>query len=192
MHTPHCSTEELVAGLDRVRRAPTSQGTVELIVARPAVDERAVLELGHLDPNDGLAGDTWRPRGSRHTPDGSPEMGRQLTIMGARAAALIAGDRASWPLAGDQLFVDLDLSHAALPAGTRVRIGAAEVEISEEPHNGCSKFAERFGVAAARFVNTEAGRALRLRGVNARIVTAGSVRVGDACVVVGAVGSAQA
>ena len=175
----HATTEAMTAGLDQVRAAPGDGGTVELVVSRPRVDGRDVLEVGDLSVEHGLVGDTWADRGSRHTEDGSAEPGRQVTIMSARAAALIAGPVERWPLAGDQLFVDLDLSHDNLPAGTRLAVGEAVVEISVEPHNGCAKFASRYGQDAVRFVNSPDGKALRLRGLNARVVRSGAVRPGD-------------
>jgi hypothetical protein len=180
------TTNELEAGLDRVRGAPVEAGTLELIVRRPAIGGREVLATGTLTLDAGLAGDTWRTRGSRHTPDGSAEPNRQLTMMNVRAIALVAGDdRAGWALAGDQLYVDLDISEDNLPPGTRVRLGTtAVVEISEEPHTGCAKFRDRFGADAARFVNSPEGRRLRLRGLNARVVTPGDVAAGDAVTVV--------
>jgi hypothetical protein len=180
------STAELEAGLAAVRAAPADAGTVELIVRRPAIGAREIVTTGTLTEADGLAGDTWRARGSRHTPDGSAERNRQLTMVNARAVALVAGDdRARWPLAGDQLYVDLDISEDNLPPGTRLRLGAtAVVEVSEEPHTGCAKFRDRFGVDAGRFVNSPDGRRLRLRGLNARVVTSGDVTTGDLVTVV--------
>jgi hypothetical protein len=170
---------ELEAGLDDIRRSPADAGTVELIVRRPAVDEREVLDEAILDCTVGLVGDTWSVRSSRKTPDGSPNPLAQLTLMNCRAATLFAGGRGRWALAGDQLFVDLDLSEANLPPGTRLEVGTAVVEISIEPHTGCAKFVERFGPAAGRMVSHPDGRALRLRGVNAMVVTGGVVRQGD-------------
>ncbi len=176
----HRSDAELAAGLDAIRRSPATAGTVEMIVRRPAEDAREVLEAGELTPADGLVGDHWRARGSRSAPDGSADPDRQLTLMNARVIDLLAGgDRAAWPQAGDQLYVDLDLSTDNLPAGTRLAIGAAVVEVTEPPHTGCAKFGARFGSAALRFVNTPEGRALRLRGLNARVVQPGIVRRGD-------------
>lgn len=177
----HANAAELAAGLARIRAAPAAAGTVEMIVRRPGVEEREILEEAVLTPEDGLAGDGWQARGSRTTPDGSADPARQLTIMGARAVDLFAGgDRAAWPLAGDQLYVDLDLGEANLPPGTRLAVGAAVVEVTAPPHTGCAKFAARFGSEALRFVSSPEGRALRLRGLNARVLEAGAVRRGDA------------
>ncbi len=177
----HRSAEELVAGLDAIRHAPATGGTVELVVRRPAEDAREVLAAGELTPDDGLVGDQWKMRGSRTTPDGSANPECQLTLMNARAVDLLAGgDRGAWPLAGDQLYVDLDLSIENLPPGTRLAVGDAVVEVTEPPHTGCAKFSARFGSEALRFVNSPEGRALRLRGMNARVVEPGTVRPGDA------------
>jgi MOSC domain-containing protein YiiM len=176
----HRSAEELAVGLEEIRRAPADDGVLELIVRRPDTEEREVLVAAELSLAEGLVGDNWRARGSRHTDDGSAEPARQLTIMNARAIALFAGDRARWPEAGDQLYVDFDISEANLPPGTQVRIGDAVVEVSVEPHTGCAKFRQRFGPAASKLVNEPAGRELNLRGINARVVEPGTIRAGDA------------
>jgi MOSC domain-containing protein YiiM len=173
------STAELEAGLDDVRNSPSDGGTVMLIVRRPAVDEREVLAECTLDSKAGLAGDNWQIRGSSSTPDGSPHPDRQLTVMNSRAALLVARDPGRRMLAGDQLYVDLDISPANLPAGARLALGSAVIEVTESPHLGCAKFAARFGADAWRFVNSRAGRELRLRGLNARVVVSGNVAVGD-------------
>ena len=175
----HLSTAALEAGLNDVRASPPDGGTVELIVRRPAVDEREVLAEGTLDADAGLAGDTWPVRGSTSTADGSSHPGRQLTVMNSRAALLVAQDPDRRMLAGDQLYVDLDLSPANLPPGTRLALGSAVIEVSDQPHLGCAKFAARFGADAWRFVNSRVGRELRLRGLNARVVVAGTVHPGD-------------
>jgi hypothetical protein len=173
-------TAALEAGLAEVRRAPKDEGRVELIVRRPGVDEREVLEEATLDPVEGLVGDTWRVRGSTSTADGSANPVAQVTVMNRRAAALIAGPIDRWPLAGDQVYVDLDLGRENLPPGTRLMVGSAVLEVSEKPHTGCAKFAARFGRDALKFVNSPEGRALNTRGINARVVASGTVRVGDA------------
>src|SRR5215212_2360992 len=175
----HLDMASLEDGLAEIRRAPKDAGTVELIVRRPTPEERQVLEEGQLDPAAGLVGDCWRERGSRATDDGSAHPEMQLTMMGARAAALIAGDTERWPLAGDQLYVDLDLSDENLPPGTLLELGSATIEITDQPHTGCGKFVRRFGKDAMKFVNTPVGRELNLRGIYARIVTGGTVRPGD-------------
>ena len=169
----------LESSLDHIRAAPVDGGTLELIARRPGVDEREVLTEAQLDVGEGLVGDTWRVRGSSRMPDGGPNPDAQLTLMNARLARAVAGERSRWPLAGDQLYVDLDLSCANLPPGSRVQIGSAVIEFSEPPHTGCAKFSARFGVDALKFVNSPIGRELRLRGANCRVVVAGKVRSGD-------------
>ncbi len=175
----HRTADELEAALAHIRQAPADHGTLELIVRRPAVDEREVLESGKLSLTEGLAGDTWNRRGSSKTPDGGPLLDAQLNIMNARAAAAVAGSIDRWALAGDQLYLDLDLSGETLPAGTRLALGEAVIEVTAEPHTGCRKFSARFGLDALRFVNSAVGRALNLRGINARVVGAGPIRTGD-------------
>jgi hypothetical protein len=176
----HLSTAALEAGLGDVRESPSDGGTVELIVRRPAVDEREVLAAGMLEVAAGLAGDTWPVRGSKRTADGSPHPDMQVTVMNSRAALLVARAPDRRMLAGDQFYVDLDLSPANLPPGTRLALGSAVIEVTDQPHLGCAKFAARFGADALRFVNSRVGRELRLRGLNARVVAAGMVRPGDA------------
>ncbi|HVL70156.1 MAG TPA: MOSC domain-containing protein [Vicinamibacterales bacterium] len=175
----HPDRETLEAGLDEIRRSPATTGVVRLIVRRPAIDAREVLAQGELDAVEGLVGDTWRTRGSSRTPDGSAHPDMQLNLMNARVVQLVARHPDRWPLAGDQLFVDLDLSVGNLPAGTRLALGSAVIEITSQPHTGCGKFARRFGLDALQFVNSPLGRDLRLRGACARVLRAGSVRVGD-------------
>lgn len=175
----HRTKAELEAGLEAIRQSPKDAGVLQMIVRRPGVGAREVLEHGELDVAAGLVGDTWQTRASRKTPDGSPHPGMQINIMNARVAQLVAQDRSRWPMAGDQLFVDMDLSEANLPPGTRLAVGTAVLEVSAEPHTGCSKFAARFGADAAAFVNSGVGRELQLRGINAKVVASGVIRAGD-------------
>lgn len=175
----HLTREQLEAGLDHIRRSPTDHGVLRLIVRRPAIETREVLESAELNVLEGVAGDTWHQRSSRRTPDGSPHPDMQLNIMNARAAALVAQSENRWPLAGDQLFIDLDLSEANLPAGTRLAIGTAVIEVTSQPHNGCAKFLARFGRDALEFVNSEIGKQLHLRGINARVAVPGVIARGD-------------
>ena len=175
----HLTTAELEAGLDAIRQSPKDEGVLEMIVRRPRVDEREVLDNGELDLQQGLAGDSWTMRRSSRTADGSPHPDSQLNIMNSRVIALVAGDKDRWQLAGDQLFLDLDLSADNLPAGTQLALGSAVIEVTPPPHLGCHKFVARFGLDAMKFVNSALGRQLHLRGINAKVVTAGTVRVGD-------------
>jgi hypothetical protein len=175
----HLTLEELERGLEDIRRAPQDEGVLEMIVRRPSAGARQQLQEAALDVHEGLVGDNWRTRGSSRTPDGSAHPDMQLTIMNARAAALVAQDRERWPLAGDQLYVDLDLSVDNLPPGTRLRIGSAIVEVTALPHSGCKKFRDRFGLDALKFVNAPTGKQLRLRGLNACVVQSGLIGVGD-------------
>lgn len=175
----HLSIEQLEAGLDTIRQAPKDNGTLELIVRRPAVDQREVIAEGRLDTIHGLEGDNWLTRGSKDMPDGSANPEAQITLMNARSIALLAQEKESWQLAGDQLFVDLDLSFENLPAGTRLSIGEAILEVTAKPHRGCAKFSERFGSDALKFVNNGEGKELRMRGINARVIQSGLIKTGD-------------
>jgi MOSC domain-containing protein YiiM len=168
---PHRSTTELESGLDEIRRSPKNDGRLEMIVRRPVKDQREILNEGQLTLEEGLAGDCWKD----HSPH--PEM--QINIMNSRVIALVAGDKDRWALAGDQLYIDMDLSEANAPAGTQLELGSALIEITAVPHNGCSKFAARFGFDAVKFVNSAVGRDLHLRGLNARVIRPGLIRAGD-------------
>lgn len=170
---PEPRADELHEGLAHILGSPRDEGRIEMVVRRPVEDEREVVTEARIEPGRGVVGDRWASE-----PKPSPEA--EVTLMNARCVALLAGDVDRWPLAGDQLYVDMDLSEENLPAGRRLRIGSAVLEVSAKPHRGCSKFSARFGPDALRFVNSEEGRAARLRGLNARVVVGGTVRTGDA------------
>jgi hypothetical protein len=178
-HVEHLTLERLHDGLDEIRRSPKDEGILHLIVRRPAVGAREVLESGELDEREGLVGDTWKERRSSRTVDGSPHPDMQLNVMSSRVAALVAQDPDRWQLAGDQLFVDLDLSADNLPPGTQLAVGSAVIEVTAQPHTGCGKFMSRFGADAMKFVNSTVGRQLQLRGINARVVKPGCIKAGD-------------
>ena len=176
----HLTLDELEAGLEAIRQAPKDQGVLEMIVRRPEIDLREVLEEGALDMAEGLVGDSWKSRGSTRMADGSAHPDMQLNVMNARVIALLAQSKERWQLAGDQLFIDLDISLENLPPGTRLALGSAVIEVTDQPHTGCAKFMSRFGKEALKFVNSTEGKALRLRGMNARVVQSGVIRAGDA------------
>ncbi|MEZ4736699.1 MAG: hypothetical protein R3E79_57190 [Caldilineaceae bacterium] len=175
----HLTMAELEAGVEMIRQAPKDGGVLDLIVRRPQSEAREVLTEGQLDLVEGLVGDNWRTRGSSRTADGSAHPDMQLNIMNSRAAALVAQTKERWQLAGDQLFLDMDLSAENLPPGTRLTLGSAIIEVTPEPHTGCKKFVARFGLDAMQFVNSPIGKTLRLRGLNAKVVQPGTIRVGD-------------
>lgn len=175
----HLTMRELEAGLEEIQRSPTDEGVLELIVRRPAHDAREVLEEGELDPAQGLVGDNWRTRSSSRTADGSAHPDMQLNVMNSRVIALLAQDKERWQLAGDQLFLDLDLSAENLPAGTRLALGPAIIEVTDQPHTGCQKFVARFGQDALKFVSSPLGKQLHLRGLNAKVIQPGVIRVGQ-------------
>ena len=182
MEVKHLRMDELNAGLEEIRQSPADVGVLQLIVRRPAICEREILEEGQLDPATGLVGDNWMTRGNLVTPKRTANLDTQLTIMNTRVADLVAGSQARWPLAGDQLYIDLNLGLVNLPAGTRLAIGSAAVEVTAVPHTGCKKFVERFGMDAMDFVNSSDGKQLCLRGINTRVVKAGTIRRGDAVI----------
>lgn len=176
----HLTTTEIEQAMPHVLAVPRDIGRLELIVRRPKLNKRETVANGVLDVEQGLIGDNWLTRGSSRTMNGlgHPEM--QLNLMNVRFAELIAGSRERVPLAGDQLFVDLDLNGDNLPPGTRLAVGDAVIEVTAVPHLGCKKFVSRFGIDAMKFANSDFGRKHNLRGINAKVVNGGIVRVGDA------------
>jgi len=180
LETTQTSLAELESNLEHIKSAPKNQGSVELIVCRPSTGKRRELEQGELCPQRGLVGDNWLTRGDYKRPGGQAHPDMQLNLMNARAISAIARDKRHWKLAGDQFFVDMDLSPTNLPAGTRLQIGSALIEVTAEPHLGCKKFLARFGKDAAMFVNSKIGKSLNLRGINASVIEPGVVKPGDA------------
>jgi hypothetical protein len=171
--------EELEAGLDEVWQSPKDNGELRMIVRRPRTNEREILSEAQLDMQAGLVGDCWLQNSLSGKPGEVPELDYQLTIMNSRAIQLIAGNRERWSLAGDQLYIDLDISDENLPPGTKLSLGSAIIQVTDKPHNGCRKFLDRYGAEALKFVNSENGRKLHLRGIYARVVKVGVIRTGD-------------
>jgi MOSC domain-containing protein YiiM len=175
----HLTLEELEAGLAQVAQSPKDNGELRLIVRRPANGQREILQVGEVDLAVGLVGDNWKTRGSPRTPDGLANPNSQVTIMNARVIALLAREERRWALAGDQLYVDFDLSASNIPPGTQLAIGSAVVEVTAQPHTGCKKFAERFGTQSVEFMNSPEQKEMQLRGINTKVIQPGIIRVGD-------------
>ncbi len=175
----HLNTKQLESGLYLIKQSPIDNSLLEMIVIRPDVDERKIIQEGYLDVEKGLIGDNWITRGSSKTLDGGSHPDMQLNIMNSRCIAHIAKSKERWQLAGDQLFIDLNLSDENLPTGTQLNIGEAIIEITAIPHNGCKKFTQRFGLDAVKFVNSVIGKKMHLRGVNAKIIRSGTIKTGD-------------
>ena len=176
----HLSRSELNRGMPKILASPKESGILRAIVIRPDTDQRKSLDVCQLSPELGVHGDNWAKGCWLSLPDGSPHPDVQVAIMNARVISLIAQDRERWQLAGDNLYIDMDLSGENLPCGQRINIGTACLEITANAHNGCRKFAQRFGKDAVEFVNSTEGKRLHLRGIYAKIVEAGVVHVGDA------------
>lgn len=175
----HLTVDELEAGLEYIRQSPKDYGVLNMIVRRPQVDEREVITEGRLDIAAGLDGDNWKARGSSSTSDNSAHPEMQINIMNSRVIDLVAQGKDRWHLAGDQLFIDMDLSNENLPAGTKLSIGEAILEVTPVPHSGCKKFTSRFGLEAMKFVNSPLRKELHLRGINAKVIQAGVIQTGD-------------
>ena len=174
------SLARLESALDHLRTAPVDAGTVTLVVRRPERLTRELLAEAVIDEAEGRVGDSWLSRTTSRAKAVGRHFDAQVTVMSSRMVALLGDTDAERALAGDQLYVDLDLSHDNLPAGSRIEVGDDVVlEVTAKPHAGCKKFLDRFGPDAVAFVNSEEGSRLRLRGLNARVVRGGVVRVGD-------------
>ena len=166
----HLSSADLDARLRALPGAPKDAGRLALIVCRSSEGVRETPERVHLSAEEGVPGDGWGRRTPRR-----PEA--QLAVMRRDVAELIANGQ---PLTtfGDNLFVELDISAANLPVGSRLRMGGAIVEVTPLPHDGCGKFKGRFGSDALRFVNAKPTRDQNLRGIYWRVVESGEVAVG--------------
>lgn len=176
----HLSLAELEAGVDHIKQSPKDKGVLEMIVTRPATDERVLPDSCEVSPEQGVHGDNWASRKHVQLPDGGIDLGYQVTLMNSRAIALIARTPERWALAGDQLIADFDLSEDNLKPGQRLSIGSVILEVTDSPHRGCAKFAQRFGHVAHKFVNSDIGWHLHMRGLNMKVVQAGTVSVGSA------------
>ena len=169
---------DLDASLSEIKKSPSQQGVVDLIVCRPQKNTRQELDTGELTIEEGLVGDNWKVRAAG-SKDKSVHRNTQLALINSRVIAAIVNNKDRWELAGDQFYVDFDLSKENIPSGARLKIGTAIIDVTEEPHLGCKKFAERFGKDAVKFVNSSNGKLLNLRGIHARVIVPGKVTVGS-------------
>lgn len=170
---------QLNTTIDYITKSPKEKGILKMIVARPAIDQRKILTDGLISKAEGLVGDNWKIKKS-FSPPGPPHPEKQITLMNARCIEMLATQEDEWPLAGDQLFVDFDLSESNLKPGDILKIGSTvELKVSALPHNGCKKFAERFGTDAVKFVNSKHGKSLHFRGINASVTQEGTIKKGD-------------
>ena len=179
MTVNHLDMNGLEAGIDYILDTPADKGLVRMIVSRPETGIRKILKSASLDTIEGLIGDNWKDRGSSSTSDKSADPETQITIMNSRVIELIAHSSDRWKLAGDQLFIEIDISRNNLPPGSKLKVGSAIIEVSGKPHTGCQKFSQRFGLDALKFVSTPMARELCFRGINARVMKSGIVTVGD-------------
>ena len=174
------SLDQLMAQLPGViEAAPKDTGTLDMIISRPDHGMRTQPQSVEVTAKSGVAGDHWSKGCWSSLSDGSPNPDVQICMMMSGVIGAIAGDRANWPAAGDNFFLDMDLTPANMPPGTRFAIGTAEFVVTDEPHNGCQSFIDRYGRDACLFVNTGRGKSLRLRGIYARVTKDGTVSVGD-------------
>jgi len=173
------SEAQLNLGLDHIQNSPNDDGVLEMIVIRPGENERVVLDKSLVSSKLGVHGDNWAIKCWKTLPDGSPHPEVQIAITNSRSIGLLAQDKARWSLAGDNLYVDFNLSDENLRAGQRLAIGTAILEITTHAHNGCKKFNARFGADAVKFVNSPIGKKLHLRGIYAKVVQDGVIQVGD-------------
>ncbi len=176
----YLTVDELEKGLDYIRESPKNNGVIEMIVCRPERNQRIVMTEGIIDPDEGLVGDNWRSRSMEKDSIREDHLDRQITLMNSRSAALLAVNKERWALAGDQLYIDMDLGKENLPSGTKLHIGTVILEVTDKPHTGCDKFRDRYGMEAVRFVNSNEGKLLNLRGINTRVIRGGVIKVGDA------------
>lgn len=173
------STEEIEAGIENIKASPKDNGVLQMIVRRPETETREIISTAKINLENGLDGDNWKSRGSKHTPDNSANPEAQITLMNSRVINLLTNEKDLWQLAGDQLFVDIDLSIENFPPLSKLQIGDVILQISATPHTGCKKFSGRFGVDALAFISTPLGKSLRLRGVNTKVIQSGEIQVGD-------------
>lgn len=172
----YATLEHLERRLAALPEAPRNHGLVGLLVRRGEGGLREMPDRARLTPDGGVPGDAWGRQKE-------PSLEAQIAVMQIDVAELITNGQ-PLTLFGDGLFLALDLSAANLPPGSRVRAGAATLEVTPKSHNGCRKFLSRFGADALRFVSKPDLRHRNLRGIYMRVVEGGEVATGDPVAVI--------
>ena len=173
------SLDHLKTFMPHILDAPKDDVALDLVVVRPDRDIRELPKRARVTAKDGVVGDHWITGSGLRNDDGTGLVDAQICMMMSRVIEAIASSQENWPPAGDNLFLDMDLTPSNMPPGTRFSIGTAEFVVTPQPHNGCQKFIDRYGRDACLFVNTGEGRNLRLRGIYSRVTRDGEISPGD-------------